>query len=125
MVRKALRILFFPVRAVWFLILLVNFLVVSAACLLVAAFVGYAIALTISYAFLPTEWTQALWQWAAELYDQSPWFKAATIAAFVLLLLPILALWPGKDPRDDAARKREIDMINDHLAARQQRERLR
>ncbi len=118
--RTAIRIVIFPLRALWFLILSANFLVVSAACVLIAAFVAYALALTISYFFFPVEWTQALWQWAADLYGQSHWFKAATIVFFVLLFLPILKLWPGRDPKADAAREREARRINDDLIAAHQ-----
>lgn len=113
------------IRAVWFLILIANFLVVSAACLLFVAFIAYGLALTVSYLFLPTEWTQALWQGTADLYAQSNWFKAATITFFVLLLLPILKLWPGRDPEADAAREREATRLNDDLIVARQQDQLR
>jgi hypothetical protein len=75
----------------------------------------------ISYFFFPVEWTRTLWQWAADLYAHSGWFKATTITFFVLLLLPVLKLWPGRDPNADAAREREATRLNDDLiAARQQ-----
>ena len=119
--QTAIRIVTFPLRAVWFLILSANFLVVSAACVLIAAFVAYALALTISYLFFPAEWTQGLWEWAASLYAQSPWFKGATITFFVLLLLPVLKLWPGSDLKADAAREREATRINDDLIAARHR----
>ncbi|MEZ2129805.1 MULTISPECIES: hypothetical protein [unclassified Sinorhizobium] len=119
--QKAIRIVTFPFRAVWFLILSANFLLVSAACVLFAAFVAYALALTISYLLFPAEWTRALWQWAANLYAQSPWFKGATITFFVLLVLPILKLWPARDTKADAAREREAMRINDDLVAARQR----
>ncbi|MDR6820381.1 hypothetical protein J2X76_005578 [Neorhizobium sp. 2083] len=119
--RKGLRAWVFPFQAARFLILIANFLLVAAACLLVAAFVGYAIALTCSYAFLPAEWTKALWQWAADLYDRSSWFKAATMTFFVLLFLPLLGFWPGRDPIADAARERETMRLNDELIAARQR----
>jgi hypothetical protein len=119
--QTAIRIVTFPLRALWFLILSANFLVVSAACILVAAFVGYALALTISYLFFPAEWTRGLWEWAANLYAQSALFKGATITFFVLLLLPILKLWPGKDLKADKAREREAMRINDDLIAARQR----
>jgi len=123
--QKAIRVVTFPFRAVWFLILIANFLVVSAACVLCAAFFAYGLALTIAYLFFPTEWTQVLWQWAVDLYAQSNWFKAATITFFVLLLLPILKLWPGRDPEADAAREREATRLNDDLIAARQQDQLR
>ncbi|MBY4632738.1 hypothetical protein [Rhizobium croatiense] len=119
--QTAIRIVTFPLRAVWFLILSANFLVVSAACVLIAAFVAYALALTISYLLFPTEWTRALWEWAASLYAQSAWFKGATITFFVLLLVPILKLWPGRDLKVGTAREREAMRINDDLIAARQR----
>lgn len=119
--QTTIRILTFPFKALWFLILSANFLVVSAACILIAAFVAYALALTTSYLFLPAEWTQGLWEWAVSLYTQSAWFKGATITFFVLLLLPILKLWPGRNLEADTAREREAMRINDDLIAARQR----
>ncbi|MCZ7935873.1 hypothetical protein O9X90_26465 [Agrobacterium leguminum] len=119
--QTAIRIVTFPLRAAWFLILSVNFLVVTAACVLIAAFVAYGVALTISYFFLPAEWTRGLWEGAAGLYVQSVWFKGATITFFVLLLLPILKLWPGRDLKADTDRKREAMRINDDLIAARRR----
>lgn len=118
--RNAVRIVTFPFRAAWILVLIANFLLVSAVRAVFAAFIAYALALTISYAFLPAAWTQALWQWAADLYGQSSWFRATTITFFLLLLLPILKFWPGKDPQADAAREREARLNDDLIAARQQ-----
>lgn len=120
--RKALRIVTFPFRAAWVLILIANFLVVLAVCVLLAAFISYGLALTISYAFLPTEWTRALWQWAVELYAQSGWFRAATVFCFVLLFLPILKFWPARDQQTDSAREREATRLNDDLIAVRQRQ---
>lgn len=117
----AIRIVTFPFRTLWFLILSANFLVVSTACVLIAAFVAYALVLTISYLFLPAEWTRELWEWAASLYAKSAWFKGATIIFFVLLLLPILKLWPGRDLKADTEREREAMRINDDLIAARQR----
>lgn len=119
--QTAIRIVTFPFRALWFLILSINFLVVSATCVLIAAFVAYALALTISYLFFPAEWTRGLWEWAASLYAQSAWFKGATITFFVFLLLPILTLWPGSDLKEDKPREREAMRINDDLIAARQR----
>ncbi|QPB24277.1 hypothetical protein [Rhizobium sp. 007] len=123
--RNAVRIATFPFWAVWILVLIANFLLVSAVCAVFAAFIAYALALTISYAFLPAAWTQALWQWAADLYAQSIWFKAATITCFVFLFLPILRFWPARDPQTDAARQREATRLNDDLIAASQQEHLR
>jgi hypothetical protein len=123
--QKAIRVVTFPLRAVWFLILIANFLVVAAFCVLFAAFIAYALTLTISYLFLPMEWTRALWQWAADFYAQSHWAKAATITFFMLLLLPILKLWPGEDRQADAARERDATRLNDDLIAARQQEQLR
>jgi len=124
-VRKVLRIVFLPFRAAWFLVLVANFLVVAAVCLFFASFVAYGFALAFSYAFLPTEWTEALWQWAASLYAHSSWFKAATILFFMVLFLPILRFWPGRDAVADAVREREIMQLNDALIAARRQEALR
>ncbi|MBY5337077.1 hypothetical protein HFO99_24715 [Rhizobium leguminosarum] len=123
--RKALRVVVFPFRAAWFLTLIANFLVVSAVCLLVAFFVAYGIALAFSYAFLPVESTQALWQWAVDLYAQSSWFKAATVAFFTLLFSAILRFWPARDPVADAAQEREITRLDDDLIAARRQDQLR
>lgn len=119
--QTAIRIVTFPFKALWFLILSANFLVISAACVLIAAFVAYAFALTISYLLFPAEWTRGLWEWAVSLYAQSAWFKGATITFFVLLLLPILKLWPGRDLKADTDRELEAMRINDDLIAARQR----
>jgi len=119
--QKALKVVTIPFKAAWLLILIVNFLILAAACVLIVAFVACGLVLMISYFFFPVEWTRALWQWAADLYAHSGWFKATTITFFVLLLLPVLKLWPGRDPNADAAREREATRLNDDLiAARQQ-----
>lgn len=119
--RKAVRIVTFPFRAMWFLVLLVNFLVVAIVCAVIIAFLAYGLALTLSYLLLPTEWTRALWQWAADLYAHSYWFKGVTVTIFVILFLSILKVWPGSDRKADAAREREAKRVNDDLvAARQQ-----
>lgn len=119
--RKALKAFTLPFRAAWLLILVVNFLLVAAACVLVAALVSYALALTFSFALLSPESTEALWQWASELYARSSWFKAATIASFVLVVLPILRFWLVRDPVADAAHEREMARLNDDLIAARQR----
>ncbi|KNY31263.1 hypothetical protein FLX27_23270 [Agrobacterium tumefaciens] len=125
MYRKALTVFTLPFRAVWLLIQIACFLLVSAACILVAAFVGYWVVLTLSYAFLPLETTENIWQWASDLYEQSVWFKAATIVAYLLLILPILRFWPGEDSIVEAARKREMMRLNEGvIAARRQDEAL-
>ncbi|AHF88322.1 hypothetical protein RLEG3_04270 (plasmid) [Rhizobium leguminosarum bv. trifolii WSM1689] len=123
--RKVLRVVVFPFRAAWFLILIANFLVVSAVCLLVASLLAYGVALAFSYAFLPAEWTQTLWRWVVDLYVQSSWFKAATIAFFIFLLLPVLRFWLARDPVADVAREREITRLNDDLIAARRQEQLR
>lgn len=93
--------------------------------LLFASFVAYGVAMVFSYAFLPTEWTQALWQWATDLYAHSSWFKAATITFFALMVLPILRFWPGRDPVADATREREMTRLNEDLIAARRQEELR
>ncbi|MCR6727702.1 hypothetical protein [Agrobacterium fabrum] len=123
MYQRALVAFTLPFRAVWLMFQIVCFLLVSAACILVAAFVGYWIVLTFSYALLPLEMTDNLWQWAADLYARSAWFKAATITSFLLLVLPILRFWPGRDPISEATRERAMMRLNEGLiAARQQEE---
>lgn len=103
MYRKGLIAFTVPFRAVLLLLQIACFLLVSAACILVATFIGYWIVLIFSYAFLPLETTENLWQWAADLYARSQWFKAATITSFLLLVLPILRFWPARDPIVEAA----------------------
>lgn len=121
--KKALMAFTFPVRAAWLLLQIACFLLVSMACILVAAFVGYWIVLTFSYAFLPPETTGSVWQWASDLYAESAWFRAGTITSFLLLVLPILRFWPGRDPVSEAARTLETMRLNEGLiAARQQEE---
>lgn len=120
--RKALRAIIFPFRVAWFLVLTANFLLLTAVCLFLAAFASYAIALVFSYVFLPTEWTQALWQWAADLYDRYFWFKAATITFFLVLVLPILRFWPGRDPIAEAVHEHELMRLNDGLIAARRRQ---
>ncbi len=121
--QKALMAFTLPIRAMWLLLQITCLLLFSAACVLVAAFVGYWIVLTFSYAFLPTETTESVWRWAADFYARSAWFKTGTITSFLLLLLPILRFWPGRDPISEAARQREAMRLNEGLiAARQQEE---
>lgn len=123
MYQRALLAFTVPIRIVWLSLQIACFLLVSAACLLVAAFVGYWIMLTFSYAFLAAETTANIWQWAADHYARSAWFKAATITSFLLLVLPILRFWPGRDPISEAARERELMLLNaGHIAAQQQEE---
>jgi hypothetical protein len=43
----------------------------------------------------------------------------------MLLLLPILKLWPGEDRQADAARERDATRLNDDLIAARQQEQLR
>ncbi|CDZ34201.1 Hypothetical protein NGAL_HAMBI1146_07420 [Neorhizobium galegae bv. officinalis] len=119
--RLAVRAFTFPFRAAWFLIFFANFLPVPAACALVAGFLGYAIALTLSYAFWPSGTTEVLWQWAADFYSSSFWFKAETICLFMLLVLPIPRYWPARDVLVDATHDRETARLNDDLIAARQR----
>jgi len=123
--RQALKVIVLPFRAAWFVVLSANFIIVSAVGLFFALFVAYGLALVFSYAFLPTEWTQALWRWAADLYAHSSWFKAATIIFFALLFLPILRYWPGRDPVADGTREREMTRLNEDLIAARRQEELR
>lgn len=123
MYQKALTACTLPFRVVRLLLEITGFLLFSAACILVAAFVGYWIVLTFSYAFLPIELTESVWRWAADFYARSAWFKTGTITSFLLLILPILRFWPGRDPTSEAARQREAMRLNEALiAARQQEE---
>ncbi|OHV80286.1 hypothetical protein [Ensifer sp. LCM 4579] len=122
---KAITVVTLPLRAAWTAFLIVNFLVVAAAILLVGAFVVYWLALAFSYLFLPEVWTEAIWSWASGLYTEHTWFKVATIAAFVLLLLPVLGYWPGRDPLEEAAHERKMVELNKNLIAVQQQERFR
>lgn len=122
--RNAIKAAMLPFRAAWFLLLVANFLVLSAVCLVFAAFAGYWLALAFSYAFLPVEWTQALWAWGAHLYTHYIWIKVATISVFLLLVLPILK-WPARDPDVDATRERKIARLNDDLIAARQQEQSR
>lgn len=121
--QKALMPFTLPIRAGWLLLQIACFFLVSMACILVAAFVGYWIVLTFSYAFLPLETTGSVWQWASDLYAESAWFRAWTITSFLLLVLPILRFWPARDRVCEAARTLETMRLNEGLiAARQQEE---
>jgi len=88
--RQSLKVVVFPLRAAWFVVLSANIIIASAVGLIFASFVAYVVALIFSYAFLPAEWTQALWLSATGLYAHSFWFKAASITFSALLFLPIL-----------------------------------
>ncbi|GGG16938.1 hypothetical protein GCM10010924_52480 [Rhizobium wenxiniae] len=118
----ALKIAKFMIRAVWFLILLAYLAVVAPFFLMPACFITFWGVLAFSYAFLPPEWTLALWQSASDLYAHSPLFKAATIMSFTLLCLPILAGWPGSPP---VKSQRELDeeVQMSVMLSRQQNER--
>lgn len=123
--RQSLKVVVFLFRAAWFVVLSANFIIVSVVVLFFASFVAYGVALVFSYAFLPTEWTQALWQWAADLYAHSSLFKAATIIFFASLTLPILRFWPCRDPLVEAVREREMTRLNEDLIAARRQEELR
>jgi hypothetical protein len=118
--RVVLRAIAFPFRLAWNLILMANFLVVAASFALIAAFTAYALVLVGSYLFLSPDWTLAIWGWAADLYAQSNWFKAAVIVAFLLVLFPILGFWPGRVLNEE--RDRELRRLNDDLVAARQRD---
>ncbi|UIY31831.1 hypothetical protein LZK73_33650 (plasmid) [Neorhizobium galegae] len=105
--------------------LIANFLALSTASLFFASFVAYGFALALSYGFLPPDWTQGLWQWAADLDAQSSWFRAAAIAFFTLLLSPILRFCPARDAVVGATRELEINRLNDDLIAVRQQEQVR
>ncbi len=121
--KKALMAFTFPVRAAWLLLQIACFLLASMACILVTAFAGYWIVLTFSYVFLPAETTGSVSQWATDLYAGSAWFRAGTITSFLMLVLPILRFWPGRDPVSEAAWTLETMRLNEGLiAARQQEE---
>ncbi|MFC0808934.1 hypothetical protein ACFHWW_26425 [Ensifer sp. P24N7] len=122
---KAIRVVALPFRAAWTGILIANFLVIAAAALLVGSFVAYWLELAFSYLFLPEVWTEALWSWASGLYAEHTWFKVGTIAAFALLLFPVLGYWPGRDPLEEATHERKMVELNKNLVAVQQQERIR
>lgn len=120
---RAIWMVKLPFRAAWGALLIANFLVFGPLFLLVGAFVAYWVALTFSFIFLPEAWTEAMWAWASGLYAEHMWFKIATIAAFTLLVMPILGFWPGRDPLEEAANDKKMRDINDAMIAAQQQER--
>ncbi|WP_234904932.1 hypothetical protein [Agrobacterium pusense] len=67
--QKALMPFTLPIRAGWLLLQIACFFLVSMACILVAAFAGYWIVLTFSYAFLPPETTGSVWQWVTSMLN--------------------------------------------------------
>jgi hypothetical protein len=117
---KAIRVLILPIRIAWTGIQFAYVIISSAVCLLVASFVVYWAVLTISYILLPEEWTEAMWIWGSSLYAEHHWIKVGTIAAFTLLVLPILAVWPGKDPLEEAIHEKKTAELNDNLIAARQ-----
>ncbi len=119
--RTALAILMFPIRVIWFLARVAFLVVVAPVFLMLACFVGFWIILAISYVFLPSDWTLMLWQSASDIYDQSAWFKAATITSWTLLCLPILAVWRGRPPKK-SQRDLDDEAYTAALFARQQDE---
>jgi len=123
--RQSFKVVVLPFRAAWFVVLSANFIVLFALGLFLTSFVAFGVALVFSYAFLPTEWTRALWQWAADLYAHSSWFKAATITFFAMMFLPILRYWPGRDPVADGTRERKMTRLNEDLIAARRQEELR
>jgi hypothetical protein len=116
----ALQIAICPLRAIWLVGLLGICLVVATLRLMVRCFIAYGALLVFSYVFLSAEWTQAIWRPAAELYEESGYFKAVIITSFLFCCLPILKFWPVKSSSEQ---EREIARLNDDLiAARQQAE---
>lgn len=120
---KAIRLLILPFRIAWTGVLFAYVIVGSAICLLVGAFVAYWVALTLSYIFLPEAWTEAMWMWGSSLYAEHQWFKVATIAAFTLLILPILAVWPGRDPLEEAIHDKKMNELNNNMIAAREQDR--
>ncbi len=118
----ALKIARFTMRAVWFVILLAYLAVVAPSFLMPACFITFWGVLAFSYAFLPSEWSLALWQSASDLYDHSSLFKAATITSFTLLCLPILAVWPAS-PLVKSQRELDEEVQMSVMFSRQQNER--
>jgi hypothetical protein len=121
--KKAIWLLAVPFRVAWTVFLIAYVLVGSAVCLMVGAFVAYWVALTFSYIFLPEAWTEAMWVWGASLYAEHHWIKVATIAAFTLLLFPILAAWPGRDPLEEVLHEKKMNELNNNMIAARQQER--
>ncbi len=116
--QRAIWMVKLPFRVAWGALLIANFLVFAPLFLLVSAFVAYWVALTFSFIFLPEAWTEAMWTWASGLYAEHMWFKAATIAAFTFLCLPLL-FWPGETEEDRKKREEEFRRANEDLIARQ------
>lgn len=115
-----------PFRLAWMSVKAVWILASVVLCLWLGAFIAFWIALTFSYIFLPETWTEAMWAWSSELYDNHLWFRIATIAPFVFLVsIPFAFL---KDERSPEERQKEEDeklrILNDDLAARRFREQL-
>ncbi|MFA1676871.1 hypothetical protein ACDY97_30130 [Rhizobium mongolense] len=121
---KAIRVMTLPFRAAWTGFLVVNFVVVAAAVLLVGVFVAYWLALAFSYMFLSETWSEMLWAWASGLYADYTWFKVGTIAAFALLLSPLL--WATGEHRTASEIKEEEERerrVASDLAAQQSQRR--
>ncbi|WFS69586.1 hypothetical protein CFBP4996_26295 (plasmid) [Agrobacterium leguminum] len=117
---KAIRVVTLPFRAVWTGFLVVNFFIVAAAALLVGAFLAYWLALAFFYFFLPEVWTESLWSWASGLYAEHTWFKVSTIAAFALLLGPLL--WATGEHRTASQIKEDEERdrrVSSDIAAQQ------
>lgn len=123
--KKARKIAALPFLAAWLVFLVGNFLVVATVRLMLGCFIGYGALLAFSFAFLPAEWTEALWRATAELYAESGWFKATVITSFALCCLPVLRFWPGKSAVDAHEQEREATRLNDDLIASRQQDELR
>jgi hypothetical protein len=119
--RTAFKIALVLFRVFCVLIQIAFLLVVAPVYLMVACFVAFWVGLTLSYVFLPAAWTLALWQSASKLYAHSALFKAATIASFAVLCMPLLTISSAALPEKT---RRELDEEADMaIAARQQCER--
>lgn len=120
--RKAIRLLTVPFRIVWTGVLIAYVIVGSAICLLVGAVVAYWVALAFAYIFLPEAWAETMWVWGSSLYAEHQWIKITTIVAFTLLLLPILAAWPGRDPLEEVIHEKKMNELNNNMIATRQQE---
>jgi hypothetical protein len=118
---KAIRFLILPFRIAWTGFLIAYVIIGTAVFLLVGSFVAYWVVLTLSYIFLPEAWTEAMWVWGSSLYAEHLWIKVGTITAFTLLLLPIFAALPGRDPLEEALHEKKMQELNDNLIAARQR----
>lgn len=115
--RKAIRLLTVPFRIAWTGVLIAYVIVGSAICLLVGAVVAYWVALALAYIFLPEALAEVMWVWGSSLYAEHQWIKVTTIVAFTLLLLPILAAWPGRNPLEEVIHEKKMNELNNNMIA--------